>query len=159
MHTNDVWEMGQILSELKPILKDVCPADYIPSRIRNKPSAYIVNDEDHQLPGSHWLAFYFPEEGPCEFFDSAGQKPEYYQERFRRVLIGNGPGYVFNDRVLQNSESYTCGLFTLYFLWRRCQGYSMRDIVEGVFSEDVENNEQIVVHFLEYKGYTLSRLV
>ena len=145
MYTDDVWETGQTLWELKPILKDVCPADILPSRIVSRPSAYIVNSDTHQHPGHHWLAFYFPESGPSEFFDSSGQRPDFYHESFKNVLQN-----IFNNKTLQCSYTKSCGLFALFYLWKRSQGHSMSHIVQRIFSNDLLANEQTVAQILEY---------
>jgi hypothetical protein len=155
MNTEDVYVVGQLLTELKPVLKDVCLADFLPGII-SKPSAYIVNSDTHHLPGRHWLVFYFPESGPAEFFDSTGHRPEFYHERFRTVLRANGPGYSLSNRILQSNGTRTCGLFALFYLWSRCRGYSMTCIVQGLFSTDVWVNERVVGHFLGRIKYICS---
>lgn len=56
----------------KDCFKGVIPANELPTRVKQRPSAYIVNTDDRGQPGTHWVAFYFPKTGPSEFFDPLG---------------------------------------------------------------------------------------
>jgi hypothetical protein len=51
---------------------------------------------------------------------------------------------------LQSPTTDTCGLFSIFYLWVRCQGYPMKDIVQKIFSSSVDVNEQMMCRFLTY---------
>ena len=51
----------------------VFAADEIPRNIR-KPAIFVTNTDARGLPGEHWIAIYFDDDGKGEFFDSFGQK-------------------------------------------------------------------------------------
>ena len=83
--------------ELESVLKDlpikVCCAEELPAKVIKRPYSFVTNTDSCGRPGSHWVVFHFPEDGPCEFFDSLGVKPELYHSRFKNVLVTNGPSY------------------------------------------------------------------
>ena len=107
----------------------VLAADELPITIKYPPRFYVVNTDERHLPGSHWVAFYFPKKGPAEFFDSLGRAPEHYQQRFKNVLIRNGRSYIFNKIQVQSNNSDTCGKYCIYYLKLRGRGWNMRQIV------------------------------
>ncbi len=63
----------QIYQELKKdyyankIFKSVYARDQLPYKFR-KPCVFVVNTHKSNQPGQHWLAFYFDNNGSCEFF-------------------------------------------------------------------------------------------
>lgn len=119
----------------------VRPADKLPSKIKRRPRAYIVNTDKSHQPGRHWVAFYFPSRGPAEFFDSMGRPPDFYHKRFKNVLLNN---YIYNDKRLQQYGTRTCGHFCLYYVILRCRGWSMRRIVNTFDFVNLNYNERIV---------------
>lgn len=125
-------------------LGDVCSSDLLPSTITSRPRLYIVNTDDSSYPGKHWVAFYFPERGPSEFFDPSGRAPEYYRRRFLNVLIANGRTYIYNRQRLQGTESKRCGQFCLYYAYRRCAGSSMGTILKQFSRTDLSYNDRKV---------------
>ena len=109
--------------ELEEILQvypvKVYSSDQLPAFIKTRPQSYVVNIDPCSEIGSHWTVFHFPEKGPCEFFDSLGQKPETYRRRFRNVLIANGPQYIYTSDRIQAEDSQTCGLYCIHFIKSR----------------------------------------
>ncbi|CAC5375842.1 unnamed protein product [Mytilus coruscus] len=57
----------------------VCCADDLPAYVSDRPKTYVVNTDNCNQEGTHWMAFYFPISGPPEFFYSPGGIPETYQ--------------------------------------------------------------------------------
>jgi len=107
----------------------VLAADELPTIIRRRPIAYVVNTDIRRLPGTHWTAFYFPRRGPPEFFDSLGHRPDYYRGNFKRTLTRNGPKYVYNQRRVQPRNSKACGYYCIDYVTHRCRGWNMNRIV------------------------------
>jgi hypothetical protein len=129
---------------LKSVVKNVCPADYLPASISSRPSFYIVNTDNSDGKGRHWVAFYFPPKGPPEFFDSLGRRPDFYHDRFRAILICNDGGYMYNECRLQAPNTVSCGGYCIYYVHLRSQGYSMHDIVSSMNSLDYWANEKLI---------------
>lgn len=85
----------------------------------------ISNTMSSEDPGEHWVAFYFPKNGPNEFMDSMGNTPDYYDVGFEKVL---GTYLMTTDRI-QNSKSDMCGLYCIYYVMRRHAGFSMKTLL------------------------------
>ena len=91
----------------------VYPADRVPLHVQERPQLYIVNTDPSGSLGKHWVAFYFPIQGPTEYFDSVNKPPRTRQ--FETCLKNNGTGYVYNRKRIQGLWSYTCGHYCLYY--------------------------------------------
>ena len=95
--------------ELEELLKGypvkVTCADELPVAIGRRPRTYAVNTDPCSRSGSHWIVFHFPGNGPCEFFDSLGRRPETYHRRFEYVLIANGPRYLYTPNRIQRKTA------------------------------------------------------
>jgi hypothetical protein len=116
----------------------VYAADTIPYVI-GKPAAIIVNTDEHDKPGTHWVAMYIPKRGCIEFFDSYGIPP--LVEGHMKFL--NKKGVIYNKLELQSFTSNVCGQFCLCFLGSRMNGHSMRDF-QNLFSKNKKSNDLIV---------------
>ncbi|CAC5403774.1 unnamed protein product [Mytilus coruscus] len=67
----------------------VCCADDLPSYVSDRLRTFVVNTDNCDQKGTHWVDLHFPASGPPEFFDSLGRLPETYQRYFRNLLIVN----------------------------------------------------------------------
>ena len=144
MNTLELWDA---LSKNPVTTNDfggVFPSDLLPKIPEQK--YYIVNDQAAGQMGNHWICMSFVE---CpEFFDSLGYSPSHYSNTlFEEYLIVNGPQYKYNSKRLQNFGSDTCGLFCLYYIYFKCMGYSLSDIVNS-FSNNLRYNDNIVTSFI-----------
>jgi hypothetical protein len=130
--------------ETHRLFKGVYYADQIP-RGNKKQSCFIANTDVSGLPGSHWVSFFFPIKGPPEYFDSGGKPPDYYHTFFEDVLVLEGPQYLYNATKVQARGSSTCGYFSIYFLYHRCRGLTMRSIVQSFYHNSLTDNDYIVL--------------
>lgn len=87
------------------------------------PGYYIINTDDQDEPGEHWLAV-FNDHGHIEYFDSFGRPP--LDKRLETFL---GKTYKYNDIPLQLLFSNACGFYCVYYILHRCRGYSMEEII------------------------------
>lgn len=121
------WTTLQLRRKLRPLLGDtlgnVCPADELPAHVTDEPKFYVVNTDERRRPGKHWVLFYFPTEGPAEFFDVMGSLPDYYHRRFAATLMANCSGYSYKEDRLQ------CGHFCIYYASQRCRGSTAEDVL------------------------------
>ena len=129
----------------------VYPADKVPLRVLNRPQLYIVNTEPNGCPGKHWVAFYFPDQGPAEYFDSVGKPPR--TKRFELSLKNNGPSYIYNRQRIQGWYSNTCGLYCLYYVMQRSRGMSMDAILDQFDWFDLDANDDFVTSFIADFSY------
>ena len=119
-------------------------ADRLPSSHSISDKFYIVNNQNSNLSGEHWVVLglgVVP-----EFFDSLGRAPESYQKRFQYFLVNYGPNYKYNQRRLQNWGSDVCGKYCLFFLYYRSRHISMKNII-NLFSSDLKSNDRLVSEF------------
>ena len=127
---------------------DVCAVDQLPHKIIKRPSVFIVNTDPIKLPGTHWTCFYFPTEGPDEFFDSAGRHPCFYRTNFMKFLEKNTNAFIINNKAIQGLYHPTCGHFCLFYAFHRCRGMSLEYIVDQ-FSTNKITNDIDVIHFVK----------
>ena len=121
---------------LNKVTKDsfigVFSSDTLPSC--SQTGYYVVNLDMSQQPGSHWIAIKISK-SKCknEYFDSYGQGPPTLH--FKRFMRYN---YTYNSKRLQHSLSTTSAQWCIYYIWRKCQGWSLRNILKPFYSK--ENN-------------------
>lgn len=72
-------------------------------------SLYVVNLEDDNEAGSHWVSVVTKNNQSC-YFDSFGAPPSLEVEKF---LHKSKSKYMFNNRIIQDLNSTNCGLFSL----------------------------------------------
>ena len=107
-----------------------------------QPGAYIINTDDYDEPGEHWLAVY--NDDCVEYFDSYGLVP--LDDRLNRFL---GVHYVYNSVKLQQLFSNACGFYCVYYILHRARGYYMNDIINVLKRSD---GDFVVKEFL-YRHY------
>lgn len=108
---------------------------------RYKRVGFVFNLDTHDMPGSHWVAFFIDNEGKtCEYFDSTGGGPNTYIKTFINNVMRHLPShrYLQNTIVHQNKNG-ECGVYSIYFLIQRLLGRSYLDIVSHVIRDDDMN--------------------
>lgn len=105
------------------------------------PCGLIANTDTSDLPGKHWVGFYYESKDKSEFFDSCGHSPEYFGFRARN----------YNEKRLQSSRSNVCGQYCLYYLLNRCRGVSMPSIFKD-FSDNLYENDAFIFGYIS-KSY------
>ena len=117
----------------------ICTADHL----KIERGRFVVsNTYTSQGPGQHWVAFYFPKRGPFEFFDSLGHLPEDYGVGFEKILTKK---YLKNVGQLQQSTSNVCGLYCAYYVMKRHQGKTMKDILKDFNLHQKKSNDRLIV--------------
>ena len=137
---NTIALQGLLMSDPKTERGHVCALNELPTRITEVPALYIVNSQPRTKRGQHWLALYIPENGPIEFFDSLERHPSYYQ-----LDVMN---FITNEHRYQQVGTRSCGHYFYYYLYQRCTGRSMRDILKDFDVEDLDKNETLVTDFV-----------
>ena len=118
----------------------VYAADEIP-RTWARPAGLIVNTDDHNKPGEHWVAMYVDRDGRGSYFDSYGLPPIIPQHV--AGLRRNCKFYRHNLKQLQSDTSDVCGQFCIVFLHLMSFGSNLAEF-NSLFSSDVEKNDKIV---------------
>ena len=110
---------------------------------------YVYNTAPSQHPGKHWIVIYCGETTEC--FDSlAEEKTSIY---FKTFLYDN---INFSTLPVQTLDSISCGHYCLFYIFMRCRGFPMQDIV--IFLSGW-NNEEFIINFIEdVYGYNVSTI-
>lgn len=122
--------------------RGVFPADRIPSTV----GAFIVNTDPQSEAGTHWLAFFIDNEETLEFFDSYGRSPEFFGGRIAR-FASRFPKVVWNKTRLQSWTSNVCGHYCIYYLLKKCQGFSLDYILCQL--SHIKNNDFRMYMFIK----------
>lgn len=118
----------------------VLPRDKLPNKIK-WPSALILNTDKSDQPGEHWLALYYDENGVCEFFDSFGFHPDFYN--ITSYLKSTSNSFIYNNKTLQGIFSEYCGNYCVLFLLIRCRNFSLKYFLE-FFDKNTEKNDLFI---------------
>ena len=114
-------EIDKILSA-NPVTKKhymgCYPSDTIPS-CRKYPSSMVINFDEADQPGTHWVALFAPSKRRAIFFDSYGTEgvkniQDYLNKKFWFVTR-----QTFN---IQEYNSTVCGHYALYFIYMCSRG-------------------------------------
>ena len=101
--------------------RGVYAMDTLPTR---QMGAYVINLDNHDEPGSHWVAVY--DDGhQVEYMDSYGLPPSD-----PRCLLFLGQKFKYNSYALQQPLSNACGFYCIYFLIHRSRGHTANDILD-----------------------------
>ena len=121
----------------------VLSRDTLPIKRSVTPKIYIVNMQNSNQPGDHWIALWTGE--IPEFFDSLAEKPS---GEFESFLISIGPKYMYNCKRLQSSNSNVCGQHCLMYSYFKCHGNSFQDYL-NLFDDDTVLNDLRASYFYE----------
>lgn len=92
-----------------------------------QPSAYVVNCDKRNEPGSHWVVCWFDGRGTGEYFDSYGLPPRFSQiERFLKRYCKT---YRWNRRLIQSPLNNTCGFYCTYYVKKKARGYTLERLL------------------------------
>ena len=123
------------------------PIKGIFSRNETKPlfhSPCIINLDDFESLGTHWVCCWPKGKGLYEYFDSFGLPPPLEWEK---EMSMHGMTHFFrNDNQIQWEQSVRCSYYCLLFLNERNKGTSFADILK-MFSNDLLQNEEIVKNY------------
>ena len=108
------------------------------------PIAIICNTDVEKGAGKHWIAFWLPEKGVMEYFDSFAL-PIY---RYWNVEVPPGAITKENCIIYQSALSNVCGNHCLFFLYNRALGVTYHDFVNNNYNFSVRHNDALVRRFV-----------
>ena len=128
MHRRQIEAILSVNNMTKKTFRGVFPMDRLPAS--RQPGGYVINLDDHDEPGSHWVAVY--DDGQeVEYMDSYGTPPLDLL-----CLQFVGPNYAYNTIPLQQRFSNACGFYCVYFLLQRARGFSAEHILKVLKRSD-----------------------
>lgn len=145
METNEIYAGLKTNTMTRDCIADVLPIDLLPEKTLVEYNAhgikfFVVNLDSSDEPGSHWVAMLISPMPKIynEYFDSYGLEPA---QEIKDYL---GANYIMQRRELQGSKSTVCGQWCMYYVWLRCRGYTLRDIIAPFASCSPEENDKYV---------------
>jgi hypothetical protein len=148
MNTNELHRAAMSDPLLAQYFGGVFASDRLPKHAEH--CAYIVNLDNADKPGSHWVAIFFsPGKQSVDYFDPYGLLPP--NVHIVRFLKRNSMFKHFNENNYQSMCSTVCGQYCLYFLWHRVRGYPMQRIQQKFKLKEHALNDLRVVQFVRKK--------
>jgi hypothetical protein len=132
-HSNTKLKFGGVLAR-----------DELPLHARHK--SYIINLDPSSLPGSHWVAVFFASNGSAEYFDSYGLPPPKDISSF---LKNNSFKYICNGQQIQDIRTAVCGQYCAYFLLKRCNNNSMKQVLHPFSNVKFMFNDKLVLQYIK----------
>lgn len=120
----------------------VFPSDHLPSPLQSFPCCFIANVDESSEPGSHWVAFYVTSRQRIEFFDSYGRSPETFPNIIWNY-VKRFPIVEFNPQPLQSINTAVCGHYAIFYIYSRCRGLSMKQILSPFVSHHISNDVKV----------------
>lgn len=149
----DTQQITRILSgneKTKHIFIGVFAKDQLPTSIKNFPACFVVNTDASTEEGSHWLAFYMKTSTDLCFFDSFGYPPEYFKGEIA-AYVKSFRLIEFNPMRLQSPVSSVCGQYCIYYLYSKCSGRSLKDLllsfIPNQLCNDLKVHQFVTKHF------------
>lgn len=139
---------------LSRVFYGTVPCDRLPRTLPEEgPSAFIVNTDPHDEPGTHWIALWI-RGNVCEILDSYALPLKTYvtADPLQEWLDRHFKYLVSNGMSLQSLFSQSCGGYALMYLIDRAEGRSMDYFLDRFKKKDYVNNDHKV-------GQMLKRLI
>jgi hypothetical protein len=145
-------QINMIMKALRPYgYVGTFPYDLLP-KPKNRPmEGYVLNLDDHNNPGSHWISFLLDKKRKtAEIYDSSGLKQT--KKVLERILKNVPHGYQLKENSIrsQDYDTNTCGYHAIRFLinrlllnktWKQASHY-----------DDIEKNEDQIEFWKEQLG-------
>lgn len=126
----DSIQIVEVVSHLNPLntrFLGVYPCDKLTTiEIDRKPCCLIINTAPSTHNGEHWVGIYLSDFGECEFFDSYGMLPSGDILKWINSISSK---FIYNDCCIQGLFTAACGAHCLYYLYHRCNNFTMGEIV------------------------------
>ena len=115
--------------------------DNVP-RLKNK--FYIVNLDDYEGPGTHWIAIFNVYRDEIIYFDSFGVDPP---EEILKKLLDVHKKMIMNTYRIQALNSENCGFFCIYVIDNLLKGRSFISISTDFDPNDFEKNDKKIKNY------------
>ena len=153
MDSEEIQNKAESNNATKDKFIGVFPADKLPKKKTKPEGYYIVNLDNSNQGGSHWVCIECRNTGLNSYFDSYGLPPPY--PSFRKFMKNK---YRYNSRQLQHPLSTTCGQWCLYYVLRRCQGWKMEKIISP-FKRNFLANDHTINHLIKVNFNTNEKVI
>ena len=134
---------------LKHLHGRVLAKNLLPQKKDQKTRAFIVNTDNSDQPGTHWVVVYFSESGNSYYFDSYGLPPLH--EEITQFLNQNSvKPWTSNHQRVQSLFSSLCGMYCVFALDTLSRGYDIQQYLRHKFyNTDYFHNDQLVIQWFQ----------
>ena len=109
---------------------------------------YVVNFDKTGESGSHWVCMQIGKSTNA-YFDSYGGKPPPFTQRAFTKFLGQTKRLEKNTKQLQSDFSTTCGQWCIYYIWRSCNGWNMKNIISPLKSQTPLVNDHVMSYIVK----------
>ena len=109
---------------------------------------YVVNFDKTGESGSHWVCMQIGKSTNA-YFDSYGGKPPPFTQRAFAKFLGQTKRLEKNTKQLQSDFSTTCGQWCIYYIWRSCNGWNMKNIISPFKSQTPLVNDHVMSYIVK----------
>ena len=141
MNSKDIFKLLKTHPLTTKQFLGVYASDKLPAKYLLRDSFLVVNLDPSHKQGSHWIAMYINplNKNTNEYFDSYGWPVPY--KHFAEFLENT---YFNSAKQLQNDYSTACGQWTIFYIWQRCLGKTLREIIKLFPVSNSINNDYIM---------------
>ena len=143
MNSIQIEKILKLNQQTKKIFIGVFARDELP-KIDKYPCCFILNTAKRNHAGKHWLAFYYDSNKICNFFDSFGNSPEFFN--LQNYVDSKSIKLITNKKPIQSWRSENCGYYCILFLILRSSGHSMIQF-SNLFHDLEEKNDEMIEKF------------
>ena len=134
----------------EPRFNGVFSRDNLPNTIKN--SAYVLNLDEYQDIGTHWVALYVNNK-TATYFDSFGV--EHIPKEIMKFIDNeqSSSAKARNKNIIRNIfrihayDSIMCGYFCIGFIHFMFNGNSLTDYTNFFSPNDLKKNDDIVLNY------------
>ena len=105
------------------------------------PCSFVVNTDEAEKPGEHWVAFYFSKNKTGIFFDPLGMSPMYHN--FFEYLKEHSAKWEWNSQAVQEIYSINYGYYCVLFIQKMNNGYTLSRFL-NIFNKNTKLNDIII---------------
>ena len=129
-----------------PHFRGVYASNILPRKTRR--GFYVVNFNKTGESGSHWVCMCIGKSSNT-YFDSYGRKPPPVTQRAFAKFLGLKKRLEKNTKQLQLDFSTTCGQWCIYYIWRTCIGWNMKNITTPFKSSTSLVNDHVMSYIVK----------
>jgi hypothetical protein len=142
------FDIEELCQKLKLPLLQVCSKNKLIVRPYRRKSCYVINMDDENGGGTHWVAIYSSHSNGFYFDSFATMPPKNIINFFKRYKIK----WNYNRQQIQDLSSSACGYFCVYFLYfmykndnqKKDLKYICFKMIEPFNTDDQTNNDKVL---------------
>ena len=127
MNTKQLWNALTLNTVINNNFDGIFSIDTL-KEIKEKPTLIVRNKDPSDKAGEHWVLFFF-HDNTVDFYDSLAHEITYYGSEFIYFIKRFANNLRYTVRRTQPIKTDLCGHYCLYYVFKKCEGYSMEDII------------------------------